>query len=212
MWKCRGGHVWNASYHSISAGYGCPKCYGKERLTESNYLELATIRGFVWLGTYPPNTNTNTNWQCKNGHVWRTTYHSIFTGRGCPQCYLIEYRGDKHPRFRGGGYTIKHYGDGFNENKKKEIRMRDNYTCMLTGEHIGNRTRKATVHHIVPARISPGNWKNSTHNLITLSGKSHAWAEFHLDESISLLRKILYETYGYDFSDMQDYDLLRLTK
>jgi len=83
---------------------------------------------------------------------------------------------------------------------------------MLTGEYLGDKRRKADVHHIVPARISPTNWKNSTHNLITLSPQSHVWAENHLSESIPLLRKILYDTYGYGFADMQEYDLARLTR
>jgi len=83
---------------------------------------------------------------------------------------------------------------------------------MLTGEYLGKKNLWADVHHIIPARISPANWKNSSHNLITLSHPKHAWAESRLAESIPLLRKILYDTYGYDFSDMQDYDLSRLTK
>jgi len=124
----------------------------------------------------------------------------------------MDCRGENHPNFRGGSRTSKHYGNGFGETQKEQIRTRDKYTCMLTGEYIGNNGYKPDVHHIVPARIAPGEWKNSTHNLITLSRKMNMWADYHLEESIPLLRKILYDTYGYDFSDMQDYDLSRIMR
>ena len=122
-WRCKIGHVWNTTYNHIYSGNGCPKCAKRVPLSEANYRELATQRGFVWLGPLlPPTTMTKTEWQCKNGHIWSARYNHISSGRGCPECHLIEYRGDRVPNFRGGGIIKKHYGDGFNETKKKEIR------------------------------------------------------------------------------------------
>lgn len=208
MWKCGKGHVWRAVYANISRGSGCPKCSRKARILTSDYREVADRRGFVWLGTFPKSTRIKTRWQCQNGHVWGAMYNSIRRGSGCPECDRAKRMGKNNRNFRGGNLAFhKKYGDDFNEKKKKEIRMRDNYTCMMTGEYLGDKRRKADVHHIIPARVAPSNWKNSTHNLITLSHKMNAWADSNPEESIPLLRKALYDKYGYDFSGMDDYDL-----
>ena len=209
-WKCTNGHIWKTAFKSIWADSGCPKCSGLEKLTESDYKILAQEYGVEWLGPLPKNSNAKTNWRCGRGHILMSAYQSIRSGNNCSQCHRENYRGDKVYNFRGGDGTRRHYGNEWGETKKKQIRMRDEYTCMLTGKR--QNGRKHHVHHIVPARIAPSDWKNSTHNLITLSHSKHMWAESNLEESIPLLRKILYDIYGYNFLDMQDYDLSYLSQ
>lgn len=209
-WECGNGHIWNASFGGIYSGNGCPRCSGKARVTDSDYRAIGQDRGIEWLGPFPNDSHMKTAWKCSRGHIWLAAYHTVKRS-GCRKCYEMDNRGDKHPSFRGGILAFrKKYGDGFNERRKKEVRMRDNYTCMLTGEYLGGRKKSPDVHHVVSARIAPREWKNSVHNLIVLSRPAHIWAEKNPRESIPLLRKKLYETYGYDFSDMQDYDISEL--
>lgn len=56
-----------------------------KRCTEQQYHDLATQRGFKWLGPYVSN-NEKTNWQCANGHTWTAPRGNIQQGSGCPHC------------------------------------------------------------------------------------------------------------------------------
>jgi hypothetical protein len=40
-WKCSSEHVWQAAYHDIQQGNGCPYCSGKFVKTEDDYHLLA---------------------------------------------------------------------------------------------------------------------------------------------------------------------------
>jgi len=51
-----------------------------------DYIRIATIRGFEWLGNMPANTHTVTEWKCAAGHIWKSTYHNISQGNNCPHC------------------------------------------------------------------------------------------------------------------------------
>jgi very-short-patch-repair endonuclease len=86
-WQCAEGHTWEADYHSIQQGTGCPYCAGKAPKTPKDYYHLAEARGFIWLGPEVPNTAIKTTWQCVEGHTWEVDYQSIKMGNGCPYCY-----------------------------------------------------------------------------------------------------------------------------
>lgn len=56
--------------------------------TEEDYKSLAKERGIRWVGdTFPKNTKTLTNWRCKQGHVYQSTYNWISSlNQQCPTC------------------------------------------------------------------------------------------------------------------------------
>lgn len=57
------------------------------RKTEQDYHDLASSRGFEWLGPYTGSVINKTNWRCSKGHEWSATYSSIGnTGTGCQVC------------------------------------------------------------------------------------------------------------------------------
>lgn len=85
-WQCAEGHKWEANYGSIQQGTGCPTCAGLTPKTPEDYHDLASERGFKWLGPEVPNSHTKTGWQCPQGHVWEAEYNSIRSGTGCPTC------------------------------------------------------------------------------------------------------------------------------
>ncbi len=87
-WECRFHHRWEASFHAIRLGNGCPYCYGNARLTAQDYHSLAERRGFRWVGgNVPASNHTPTTWECGQGHRWKASYHNVdCRASGCPQC------------------------------------------------------------------------------------------------------------------------------
>jgi L-alanine-DL-glutamate epimerase-like enolase superfamily enzyme len=85
-WGCEQGHRWEAPYHNIQQGHGCPICAGNIPKTSIDYHALAEKRGFRWLGPKVSNVLTKTGWECEQGHQWKAPYNSIQQERGCPVC------------------------------------------------------------------------------------------------------------------------------
>jgi len=85
-WACVQGHKWEADYNRIKQGSGCPFCYGNVSKTPEDYISLALLRNFRWLGPSVSNTGTKTKWECEFGHQWEASYHNIQAGSGCPTC------------------------------------------------------------------------------------------------------------------------------
>ena len=89
--ECEQGHRWEAPYHGIQQGSGCPVCAIEEQAEQrrnkpDDYHALAQEQGFLWIGPEVPNNNTKTIWECKEGHQWEAVYSSIQQGSGCPYC------------------------------------------------------------------------------------------------------------------------------
>lgn len=85
-WMCEYGHQWEATYHSIHQGAGCPYCAGNVPKTSMDYHSLAKEMNFKWLGPEVSNTGIKTWWQCSRGHKWEAVYNSLGAGHGCPKC------------------------------------------------------------------------------------------------------------------------------
>lgn len=87
-WGCSHGHTWEAHFHSIQQGSGCPVCAREARRKKrEDYHELAALRGFTWAGKeMPKNTSTKTPWRCSLVHTWEASYYTIKRGSGCPHC------------------------------------------------------------------------------------------------------------------------------
>lgn len=87
-WRCAHGHEWKVSFQSLT---GCPVCTKNHRGDSSRhepsaYLDLATGRGYCWLGPEVKSAASQTWWQCSHGHKWQATYSTIRSGRGCSIC------------------------------------------------------------------------------------------------------------------------------
>lgn len=91
FWRCPEGHEWEAYYHNIQRGTGCPVCVRVEvgerrRIKSPDYYKLAEERGFEWLGSEVSGSQTKTRWKCSEGHEWDACYSHIRRGYGCPYC------------------------------------------------------------------------------------------------------------------------------
>ena len=90
-WICPRGHLWIASYTQLRVG-GCWKCghtstHEKLKLPPEDYYDIATSKGFRWLGPEVKNIGEDTFWECPEGHQWSACYRNIKHGNtGCPKC------------------------------------------------------------------------------------------------------------------------------
>jgi hypothetical protein len=93
-WKCKLGHITNATFKSISRNNNCTKC-GKvtswnesRKKTAQDYHDLAAEKNIEWIGhRVPPNTNVATLWQCERGHKTKRTYQCVKHTEQCLVCY-----------------------------------------------------------------------------------------------------------------------------
>lgn len=61
------------------------------RKTETDYHNLATVKGWQWLGTSVPRSHELTEWRCKHDHVISARYHDLAAADGgCRHCRKIE--------------------------------------------------------------------------------------------------------------------------
>lgn len=121
-WMCDQGHVLHKSYKQAQNCRACRYC-GKIK-TATDYVKLATERGFTWLGPTPETIHLPTWWQCVEGHKWQASYSNIkYRRTGCTQCGGLYIRGalvskpqldlakmlsvpDEWVNYREGSYTI----------------------------------------------------------------------------------------------------------
>jgi len=91
-WRCPKGHKYVAAIEKRSSGKGCPICNGKRVLPGFNDLATTNPELAAQADGWDPTTVTQSSskfklqWNCRNGHTWKTTPASRTNGRGCPIC------------------------------------------------------------------------------------------------------------------------------
>lgn len=88
--KCKcllDGHIWDITPDNLLRGYGCPKCAGKTKTTESFKEEISVISPHIKiLGEYKTNS-TKIECHCKlHKYVFETTPSHLLRGQGCKHC------------------------------------------------------------------------------------------------------------------------------
>lgn len=71
-------------------GHGCPRCAGKARISESDFLyRLFKLNSRVEHVSGYKNISSHAVFRCKEcGNEWETLAAAILAGRGCPKCNL----------------------------------------------------------------------------------------------------------------------------
>ncbi len=85
-WQCAKGHVWKAVPNHIRMGTWCPECAGHFCKTIKDMQEIAHNKGGKCLSEKYVNSKTHLKWQCKEGHIWKTSLGAIINGHWCPEC------------------------------------------------------------------------------------------------------------------------------
>jgi len=94
-WKCKAGHVWEATPTDINGGHWCPKCGVSRRADalRSTIIEMqrmARTKGGECLSLKYINSNTKLRWQCSEGHIWEAAPRDVKTGHWCPKCAGVQ--------------------------------------------------------------------------------------------------------------------------
>lgn len=87
-WCCDAGHIWKATWHSIShSGSWCPTCSGNTKRTLEELKELVESRGGKLLTTTYTNVDDTYEFECNLGHNFSNRYLKVLKyGQWCPVC------------------------------------------------------------------------------------------------------------------------------
>lgn len=99
-WRCDAcGHIWEQRVSHRAAGRGCPACSGKVVVPGINDLatKFPDIAAELNDENYTadqllPNSNTNVQWTCSEGHTWKTrVFNRTRNDSGCNTCVRKEF-------------------------------------------------------------------------------------------------------------------------
>ena len=82
-WECKEGHIWKTAFGSMKCQNSwCLECgkissANKRRGSIEECHNIAKERGGKCLSKEYVNTNTKMNWECKEGHIWKTAFGSM---------------------------------------------------------------------------------------------------------------------------------------
>lgn len=86
--KCKKGHVWETTPHNITfSSVWCPKCALNAKLDIETMHEMAAAKNGKCLSKKYVNANTDLEWQCEKGHVWKSKPANIRSGHWCIKCF-----------------------------------------------------------------------------------------------------------------------------
>jgi hypothetical protein len=89
-WKCKEGHIWDATPMHIKEGHWCPICGGSHKLSIKDMHILAIEKDGKCLSKKYINSHMKLKWRCKNKHTWMAAPTSIKTGTWCPYCSIYK--------------------------------------------------------------------------------------------------------------------------
>lgn len=90
-WRCKNNHIFKTTLDTVKKGSWCRLC-GFKKTANSKKLgielmnSLAKNNGGKCLSEIYYDIDTKLEWQCKKGHIWKTTPYVVKTGSWCPEC------------------------------------------------------------------------------------------------------------------------------
>lgn len=125
------GYHWMAHPNLLLRGYGCPKCAGKLKKSQEQYVkELYTVNpNLKVIDTYI-NAKTKIKHQCNIcGYEWLLAPLHSLQGKGCPKCSKVYHRTPQEYKDEVNHInpTIKVLGD------YKNNRTKINHQCLICG-------------------------------------------------------------------------------
>lgn len=94
LFRCKNGHEWEAQAQTILGGSWCRKCFNEEKAGKhlvlkdglEQAIKIATERKGKCLSVEYINNTKHLEFECNNGHHWKTTLNDIKKGTWCPYC------------------------------------------------------------------------------------------------------------------------------
>lgn len=140
-WRCGEGHEWEAIPYSVkNMGHWCPYCSGRIKLTIEEMREIAESREGKCLSDEYMGNKNKLKWQCKEGHVWEATPHSVKRGTWCADCVgIVKLTIEEMQRIankKGGECLSTEY---INARAKLKWRCSEGHEWENTSDHVKNR-------------------------------------------------------------------------
>lgn len=88
--RCQLDHEWEATPGSIVLGTWCPECAHTKKPPLELFATLARERGGRCLSKRYRNARTRLEFECREGHRWRTLPAVVRRGSWCPECARAE--------------------------------------------------------------------------------------------------------------------------
>lgn len=88
-WQCDKQHRWEAVPSNIQSGSWCPTCAGNRTKTIDDANRIAKLKGGQCLSTHYVNSYQKLEFQCSEGHRWKTSLACVFQGTWCPNCRVF---------------------------------------------------------------------------------------------------------------------------
>ena len=85
-WKCKKGHIWEASGNSVLCGSWCPSCNRNKKRTIEEMKQIAKSKKGKCLSTIYLGDKTKLKWKCEKSHEWEVAPRNIIKGSWCPLC------------------------------------------------------------------------------------------------------------------------------
>lgn len=159
---------WNRK--SGIAKYCSQKCYGAH-LKRTKSHDFGNVYNYDPTLPIVPCETCGKPIRQNNGKRQRNMSHH-FCSRECYYAFRSkEYRGDKHPQWRGG---ISYHRGLKWKSLRDKVRERDNYTCQDCGRHESEFKEHLHAHHIIPYDcFNSSKHANKLSNLIALCRSCH---------------------------------------
>jgi very-short-patch-repair endonuclease len=87
LWQCSEGHVWESKANVIQQGCWCPVCGGHIKGNLEYLIKLANKNNGKCLSTEFIKTNHYYDWQCSEGHKFKSKANCVQQGNWCPTCF-----------------------------------------------------------------------------------------------------------------------------
>lgn len=157
-------------------GIRCKRCANRETRSLEEIRMLFEIRGHTLLETEVMGSDVAYAYQCKCGNFSKIKIYNLLRGVRCMECYLESIRGENHPNYNAD-ITFQERQEKRKyfeyEQWRKNVFMRDNYTCQCCGDKKGGNL---VAHH-----LDSYDWckekRIDVNNGITLCEKCHT--DFH---------------------------------
>ena len=85
-WRCSQGHIWSATPGHVKQGTWCPECRKPVKLTLFGMQTIAHSYGGKCLARSLSNANASIEWECIQGHRFKTSAGNVNAGRWCAKC------------------------------------------------------------------------------------------------------------------------------
>lgn len=146
-WRCPMGHVTIKCLNGLKAGHPCHLCSKRRKRGLDDYLTLANQKGVQFIGPFPQNISTPTNWKCKCNKTIFTTFRRIERGCLCFDCGIKKITGPNHIMYnplltRDERERKRIYGSQL-DSWRKAVYKRFNHICQKC-----HTKTKCHAHHI----------------------------------------------------------------